>query len=73
MGCDGAFVFTYLEWIIWNNDGLVMSDGICDAAASMMTRRAATTDPNCGQNINHAVAVVGYGSENGQVSDIVTE
>ena len=28
-------------------------------------------DTNCGQNINHAVAVVGYGSDNGQVSDIV--
>ena len=23
IGCDGAFVFAYVEWIIWNNDGLV--------------------------------------------------
>ena len=23
IGCDGAFVFAYVEWVIWNNDGLV--------------------------------------------------
>merc|ERR1711971_1077319 len=28
--------------------------------------QTAQIDTNCGQNINHAVAVVGYGSENGQ-------
>ena len=26
-------------------------------------------DTDCGQNINHAVTVVGYGSEDGQVND----
>ena len=23
IGCDGAFVFAYVEWVIWNNDGMV--------------------------------------------------
>ena len=23
IGCDGAFVFAYIEWVIWDNDGWV--------------------------------------------------
>merc|ERR1712045_862070 len=123
IGCDGAFVFAYVEWIIWNNDGLVEKescapyigeemtcndDDSCNYANAQVTgiynnwnpnedelkelvyeNPTATAimasfmfdyaggiyedeaccnypDTNCGQNINHAVAVVGYGSENGQ-------
>ena len=32
IGCDGAFVFAYVEWVIWNNDGMVeqVSDDYSD-------------------------------------------
>ena len=23
IGCDGAFVFAYIDWAIWDNDGFV--------------------------------------------------
>ena len=34
IGCDGAFVFAYVEWIIWNNDGLV--EKVSDDNARLM-------------------------------------
>jgi len=123
IGCDGAFVFAYIEWVIWDNDGWVeqescspyfaeektcVDDDTCNYAGAMVSgiynnwnptedelkelvyiNPTATAimasymfdyaggiyeddqccnypDTDCGYNINHAVTVVGYGSEDGK-------
>merc|ERR1719433_1321502 len=74
-GCDGGFMVSYMEWIKDENDGFVEMES-CDPYTA--TDEFCTDDDSCnygddrgceganGCDVNHGVAVVGYGSEGGK-------
>merc|ERR1719238_887019 len=70
IGCDGAFVVAYVEWVRDSNAGFVEQESCAPYYGVEMTCNDDACcnypEPDCGYNINHAVAVVGYGSEGGK-------